>query len=423
MSDKASQDDDSEDNDALLEWAREMGGYFNPKLSMGTDSDGLFGVLANAPIPKDEVLMRMPWRVVISSDAQRRHHNRFINCDTVQLLKEELDKGDSSRYAPYTAALKQRAKDHYHLLPAHWSKEGQDLLRQVLNDGHLPARDMFYEEFEWKKECDKVDPVATLLVLTHGENLGMSPVTDRFNNRAGEHIGAKYSIDGGRMGTAIEIKSSRYLKPGEHIYVSYRDYGWIGTPELFRDYGFVELYPQRYVFYKQRIAFDVLDPDDTKGDLGGQALKVKWREQVMQEEYIDISTRNGYRKRAAVRFLRQEHRRLKQIACPLIMKAKPDAFDSPSQHEIDMAAKFCHSMMIAMEAALLDLHIPIPISIPEDDTFTPDFQNASLETPDMLPERVFQIHLSLACCVALIFFRVMRHRSKYFKSLRRHRNE
>ena len=74
------------------------------------------------------------------------------------------------------------------------------------------------------------------------------------------------------------VTASRDIKAGEELYMSYNfciDCGGrastYGTAEIFRDYGFVESYPQRWFFGKhgkRKISFELDESDD--------GLKVKW---------------------------------------------------------------------------------------------------------------------------------------------------
>ena len=65
------------------------------------------------------------------------------------------------------------------------------------------------------------------------------------------------------------IATTRAISAGEHLFNSYNHcnictdyYDWFGSPELFKAYGFVEQYPQRWLFDLARMKFD-LDIDST----------------------------------------------------------------------------------------------------------------------------------------------------------------
>jgi hypothetical protein len=341
-------------NDLLLQWVLEHGGYWNPKQKLAYDESGILGVFATEYIQAEEVLAQIPWSLVITAGRSGDDPARFESCDTVQLLKQELQKGNNSNYSAYTNVLKETAQVHGRLLPAYWSPKGKELLRIIMNDT-LPPSDMFMVEFEWKKECDLIDEAATLLVMTHGEDFGMIPVTDRYNSRGGDYVGAYFSKEANISDTvALEVSAWRDLEPGEQIYTHY-DYDQTGTPELLRDYGFIEVYPQRYFFHEQRIAFTI-DIDDENN------LEVTWLKHIRNVYYMDPHETPIFQVASALAFLEQEHQRLKQEACPTITSLINSTTmitmsnqDGPAEHELKTAFRFCHEMMEAIETALHDV--------------------------------------------------------------------
>jgi hypothetical protein len=310
----------------IVEWVRSRGGYWNPKQELRHDEEGLFGVFAAKTIEEEEVLASLPWDVIIASPS-----HRFNDCDLVQLLAKEM-KNDDSEFGPFTASLRETVKHHANLLPAYWSPEGKALLSQVIDNGTLPPEDVFMEKFEWKQKCDAVDKDATLVVMTHGEHFGMAPLTLKYNSRGGNYTGAYFSLEDGDN-VALEVRALRDLNAGEQIFTDYKDYGQIGSPELLRDYGFVEFYPQRYIFHQQEIAFDV---DETEN-----GLQVTWNQALLGKKY-PVPTNQ------AIGFLREQLERLQQIY-PDIQSHK----DVPKQ-ELDMIGRFCRDMIAALGQALVE---------------------------------------------------------------------
>jgi uncharacterized protein YuzE len=310
----------------IVEWVRLRGGYWNPKQELRHDEEGLFGVFAAKTIEEGEVLASLPWDVIIASPSYR-----FRNCDLVQLLANEM-KNDDSDFGPYTASLRETVKHQTNLLPGNWSPEGKALLNLVIDNGTLPPEDVYMEKFEWKRKCDAVDKDATLVVITHGEYFGMAPLTDKYNSRGGSYTGAYFSIEDGND-VALEIRALRDLHAGEQIFTDYKENGEIGTPELLRDYGFVDFYPQRYIFHEQEIAFDV---DET-----GNGLQVTWKRELLGKKY-PVPTYQ------AIGFLREQLERLQRIY-PDIQSHK----DVPKQ-ELDMIVRFCRDMIAALAQALVE---------------------------------------------------------------------
>jgi len=311
----------------LIEWLHSNGGYFNPKQELRY-GDGLFGVFAANNIHKYEVLAQIPWDCVIAAEDTVY---RFDDCETVELLAEELKREDMSGYAK---SLKDAAAQHSSLLPTNWSPQGQELLRKVIDNGALPPHDVFMNDFEWKRECEKVDKDATLLVMTHGEDIGMVPITDKYNSRGGNWTGAFFSIVGADE-LALEIRACCSIRRGEQIYTNYWDYGLVGTPELLRDYGFVESYPQRYIFHDQKIAFDINEVEQGN-------LQVMWLLDIFEEECKIPNDKE-------VKFLEDQVKRLKSF-CPEVQRISKET--NVPKNELQVINQFCSDFMTAMSVAL-----------------------------------------------------------------------
>ena len=439
-------------DDLLLKWLLDKGGYWNPKQYIGrSDPSGLRGVIAGEFIEDDEVLVEIPWEAVITPFHYKKdqdgnqdegsttpkdttnwdeslggsilhpHDRRFANCDIAVKLNEELSKiqtrqedgdGDdgndnisSSDYGPYVSELQKTVQDHYDLLPAHWSKHGQQLLSNVLgisehddrtngNDGQilppLPPHDMFFEKFPWKSTCEQVSSKeAVLLVMTHGEEFGMVPVTDKYNSRGGKYEGAYFKHSGNPERTvALQIRASRDLEPNESITTTYYDDEPMGVPELLRDYGYIEPYPQKFIFHFQNIGFIVSeeeqdddDDNDVEGDnefKGKRLLKIEWLDRFSGRRYIHPKKQTRTEGRAptntvgelyhALSYLHRQYDRLVNV-CPTLetVKAEKNSKEESneqqqdgrplSEHEISMTTRFCSTMLRALEAALVDLDI------------------------------------------------------------------
>ena len=59
--------------------------------------------------------------------------------------------------------------------------------------------------------------------------------------------------------------TSKPIHAGEELFLSYNQcaicqeyYDWFGTPEMFLQFGFVESFPQRWLFDFARIKFDLI---------------------------------------------------------------------------------------------------------------------------------------------------------------------
>jgi len=72
--------------------------------------------------------------------------------------------------------------------------------------------------------------------------------------------------------TGYEMVTSKPLSAGEELFNSYNHctichhyYDWFGTPEMFLHFGFVEGYPQRWLFDFARVKFDLDWKDGDEG--------------------------------------------------------------------------------------------------------------------------------------------------------------
>lgn len=377
----------SSSQDELLHWLRQCGGYWNPKQSLRheniNDTSSLFGVFANDSIPKGQILASIPWECILHATPYPTNA-RFENCNTVnQLVKEfyKLDNNNfnnknnddssdesSTDFSLYVQNLRKTAQEHSKLLPTNWSPQGKQLFLEITGHGILPPEDPFFDNFDWKHTCEDqqsqqhseeeeeaVDDknqdyykMATLLVMTHGEDFGFVPLTDKYNNRGGNWTGAYFSHEGDydNSDIGLEIRTLRYINAGEQIYTDYRDYGPIGTPELIRDYGFVEHYPQRWIFSKQHIAFDI----DYNSD---EVLYVKWWRKHQSSSSQQQTCPTSDDEYDALIFLQEQWKRLKFEVSPKMEQARIN-HDIIPRHEFHTMNQFFHDMMTAIKLALDD---------------------------------------------------------------------
>jgi hypothetical protein len=94
-----------------------------------------------------------------------------------------------------------------------------------------------------------------------------------------EHKYDPYSIADNILETGYEIVTSKDISAGEELFNSYNKcnicyeyFDWFGTPEIFLRYGFVESYPQRFLFDFARVKFD-LDWKDGEDETGMYACE------------------------------------------------------------------------------------------------------------------------------------------------------
>eukprot|EP00532_Pseudo-nitzschia_australis_P017620 CAMPEP_0168312012 /NCGR_PEP_ID=MMETSP0142_2-20121227/67669_1 /TAXON_ID=44445 /ORGANISM="Pseudo-nitzschia australis, Strain 10249 10 AB" /LENGTH=435 /DNA_ID=CAMNT_0008264945 /DNA_START=164 /DNA_END=1471 /DNA_ORIENTATION=+ len=178
-------------------------------------------------------------------------------------LKEEMKLGEKSEYAPYIAYLKTQRPGQ---LPANWSKEGKDILRKVAipNSPMVDWIDWHFKE----KNCignDSFEEHMVEMTIQRSYDTALIPIWDMVNHdngRINTENDTMYHKDG------MKVRAARNLKAGEEIFASYDSCldcydinSYWGTPEILKDFGFVENYPHRWVFNDPAIWFEIYEHD------------------------------------------------------------------------------------------------------------------------------------------------------------------
>jgi len=212
-------------------------------------------------------------------------------CATIRNLITEMRLGDDSYYAPYVNYL---LAEPWGQLPSSWSVQGKRLLNNILHSTKrpLPPLDPMNWENVWSNYCsngskDPFEVNASLMVAQRSWDDILIPVFDMMSHRNGKWLNTESSSVHDET-TDITVKAKRPIYTGGEIYTSYnmcedcgnRAYDY-GTPEILRDYGFVEQYPQRYIF-PDAVGFEIDDEDADSG-----SLSLSWIDE--EPNYDDIS--------------------------------------------------------------------------------------------------------------------------------------
>jgi hypothetical protein len=233
---------------------------------------------------------------VLYDDGDTDHHlpwgqimERELLCATVQRLEEEAELDDRSFFAPYMNYLLQQPHGQ---LPIAWSEPGQALLYQVVRSGGMdlpdlpPFLDFAGDEQVYLESClgpegKELDTPRQRnffhLLNQRGWDEVMIPIFDMMSHGNGrllntEHTHVRHPPDADNDHqppiTRVQLMATQPIAAGEELYTTYthcpdcenRFFGY-GTPELLRDYGFVEAYPQRWFFdfeeFAPPVAFEV----------------------------------------------------------------------------------------------------------------------------------------------------------------------
>ncbi|GKY96146.1 hypothetical protein MPSEU_000574600 [Mayamaea pseudoterrestris] len=220
-------------------------------------------------------------------------HEAFpVNCGTIQRLVQEILLGDSSKFAPYVNYLKNQPRGQ---LPADWSEAGQDLLKMLMGYESnkefalLPPESSFdWLKEDWRVRCgrrgDDVSSLAYYTYVQRSSDQVLVPVLDMLlHSNAPDELNTRTGpIRNGRR--PVKVFSSREIQAGEALYASYnqcadcQNKNHIGTPELLREHGFVEDYPQRWILSDENVVSFDLVPETIVGMDGAtmKQISVKW---------------------------------------------------------------------------------------------------------------------------------------------------
>lgn len=330
-------------NDILIsrqiEWVEALGGLINPKQAFRhedpLDPSSLFGVFASDDIEEGEILTAIPNECILEDES-------WTLCNTTNLVVGELAKGNSSLFAPFVASLQDTLDRHSGQLFSSWSPAGKELLETLLGDGVLPPKKPFRYQRQWEK-CDCQDDDCALrrdvahLLFTHGEDLSLVPLSEKYNHN--KRLASAKLVFPKKGPFGLKVKATRDIQEGEQIYLDYRHGGSYnspkyGTPELLRDFGFIEPMPQRWTFHKQEIGFDIDVKQDGSGD-----LQVTWLQEYHGKD-AQVSDE-------ALEFLVEELHRLEKLD-----SAIKTFMASPSEQ--DTIRQYRDSMMVAIRHALAD---------------------------------------------------------------------
>lgn len=115
----------------VLEWIHNAeGGYFNPKQELRkieNSTQSPLGVFAVEDIEEGELLMQVPWDLIIKSNDHEEEGQ--MCCGTVEAVLKEMKLGEDSKFHPYPMYLRSQPDDD---LPSNWSEKGKDLLYEIV---------------------------------------------------------------------------------------------------------------------------------------------------------------------------------------------------------------------------------------------------------------------------------------------------
>ena len=185
---------------------------------MSDDPSTPLGVYAKRPIKEGEVIARIPWQTIITSDDPDEEGQ--MCCGLVRAIAREMRLGDRSEYAPYAVYLNSEPDGQ---IPSSWSEAGKKLLVDILQDQMYPDYPVEWITKDWYERCggdprDKISAKAAMLVVQRSDDEIMIPGYDAYNHRNGNWTNAAQEIVQKKY---HETTALRDIEVGEEILISY----------------------------------------------------------------------------------------------------------------------------------------------------------------------------------------------------------
>lgn len=304
-------------------------------------------------------------------------------CLTVDRLLEEWKKGEQSEYAPELLSLLDRTFDSNastsrsssratgtsnsnihnnssHLpLPANWSTAGKNVLLEIIGmtlkgrTGHLlPPYDPFLlkqpycsqrgwleeqvqswgAQIQWEiQEDQSPSPLSStklesLLEKMRNGSRDYGNITDESNAEQPKQWDDLIRVHAHRdLPAGTEVFTYTFCRDCERRNLTY------GTAETFRDYGYVEEYPQRWVFPQQEVIFDIALEEPQQS-----VLKLEW----VEGHILQLPEH--------VAFFREQNTRLEYLRDTVLGARDPAIPD----HEWNVLIQYHGSLSTAIRLAL-----------------------------------------------------------------------
>jgi hypothetical protein len=295
---KSTKEDDMYEE--LIEWIRSHeDGIVSEKLEIrrADPSDPASGhtIFIKESIKKGELLYSIPWDLIIIAD-EDDYQSTAVSCPTTRMLIQEAKKGKESSFYPYLRVFEEW--DRYKApLIEDWTEPGKDLV-ETITGTRLPPQnwrdDEGYWMFEWLNDCDgdsdALSEKAFMFVETRAEDELLVPLYDMTNHANGDAVNVFLDIEYFQCFNAV---AHRDIEAGEQVNHSYnlcpdcgsRITSGYGTPHLFRDYGFVEQFPQRWDFH-EIARFDLMRKSNMEVEVvwSDGLYPTRWGQLFLEEE-------------------------------------------------------------------------------------------------------------------------------------------
>jgi len=352
----------------IIQWIRDNDGFVSDKIEYrrrnNDDTSTSYGFFAKELLNENESIMVIPKKCYLTSGGTGNM------CDTTWNLIEQYTLGEESFFKDYVLHLfEERGK-----LPEAWSREGQALLEKILGNELVPQ---IPSSRTFRKDCKGsghiLEEDAYDHVLSRSWENVMMPLYDSIPHRNGKKWrNCEATSTHNKMDSNVTVYAYRTIEADEELYISYNDcldkdcydlFDTYGTQHLLMDYGFVEEYPQRWIFHidnleqdTETIVFELIE-DQEEDDL--VVLKVHWHTNVRPDLQM-------------INFMLNQLKRLRTLDTYIM----ENSLKLYSEHERTVITKFYNSMKIALQHAIWDV-------MDEDDDDVSDDEQGGKEICDV----------------------------------------
>ncbi|GBG31534.1 Histone-lysine N-methyltransferase setd3 [Hondaea fermentalgiana] len=246
--------------EVLASWVREHDGRVDRRLSLQHDAaSGTRGVVASADIEANTEILVVPWKLVIggSGEASRLgtdDDDAKRMCALIDAYEHILATADpwyapyvrmdgSMRGLPQPMLWSDAALEALQGLPPQDCKRHVQWYIRICLSGERPQEDLQESQLH-----------ALVSFITRSSDRGLIPVYDLLNHHNGLR---NVAIDARE--DSVAVVTLQKVTAGEQLYNSYGE-GW--SHELFRDYGFVEPWPQLWGIGDTLRYYFLLFPDN-----------------------------------------------------------------------------------------------------------------------------------------------------------------